>query len=297
MHIPVLLQEVISCLNITPGKKYIDATFGAGGYTRRILELGGSVLAIDRDPSVAATAAALQLEHPDKFEFVNTDFGSIGNLGKDNFDGIVFDLGVSSMQLDQAHRGFSFQENAQLDMRMDTRQTLTAYTVVNSLPEEQLANLIYNLGDERKSRAIAHAIVQARHSAPITSTTELASIIVGVVGKYNDKIHPATRTFQAIRMYVNDELLQLRNGLEGAINDLAPGGILCVVAFHSGEDEIVKEYFKQLVGPRKHYNKYSHSEEQKKPFEYIAKLKPSKDETRRNPRARSAILRAIAKIS
>ncbi len=297
MHISVLLNEVIDALSIVSGGQYLDATFGAGGYSRRILECSGNVLGIDRDPSVLQFADKLRQEYPGRFEFKTIDFGSLGELEERDFQGIVFDLGVSSMQLDQVHRGFSFQNDAPLDMRMDSKQQLTAGNVVNTMPEEQLADIIYNLGGEKKSRAIARHIVHARTLKPIHTTLELANIVLHAVGgRYNDKIHPATRTFQAIRMYVNDELNQLRAGLEAASQKLAIGGVLCVVAFHSGEDEIVKAFFKQLCGVRKHVNKYAKDQTNTNAFEYVAKLHPSREETRSNPRARSAILRAIRRL-
>jgi 16S rRNA (cytosine1402-N4)-methyltransferase len=304
LHTPVLLAEVLRSLEIKEGGCYVDATFGAGGYTKAILEQAPNtkVIALDRDANVLPEAKALHAEYGDRFIFIQGDFGNVCNHVRFEYegqvDGIVFDIGVSSMQLDQAERGFSFTKEAPLDMRMDQDQELSAHTVVNEYEQEQLADIIYRYGDERRSRAVARAICAAREQAPIETTVQLAEIVAKVVPKGQAKIHPATRTFQAIRIEVNQELEQLKTGLQEAAKLVGSGGIISVVTFHSTEDRIVKSYFNDLSGKEIHSNRHMPAElvaSSNADFELAQNkaIAPSAEEIRANPRARSAKLRVI----
>lgn len=246
-HIPVMLPEVLEALQPANDEIYVDATFGAGGYSRAILEAAECKLyAIDRDPNVREFAQALQADFPDRFVFLAGSFSEIFTLlreqGVEKVDGIVMDLGVSSMQLDQAERGFSFMREGALDMRQ-SQQGQSAADIVNSYEADELANILYRYGEEKKSRRIARAIVEARAEKPIETTLELAEIIAKAAPQGKQKIHPATRSFQALRIYVNRELEELEQALESAKMLLGSGGRLVVVSFHSLEDRIAKQFF------------------------------------------------------
>lgn len=307
-HSPVLINEIIKIMNPQPDKIYVDATFGAGGYSRAFLKYSKCIiLAIDKDNSTKKYADNLSTEYKNRFSFEQCEFSSIQQaLKKKNLNlvnGIVFDLGVSSMQLDTAARGFSFQQDADLDMRMDQKnQITTAADLVNQLDETTLANIIYHNGGEKKSRKIAKAITTYRQKRKIKSTTELADIVKKAVVVYKDDIHPATRTFQALRIEVNNELEQLQKGIESASELLKINGILAVVTFHSLEDKIVKNYFNKLTGKIINNNRYfpdnSQSFKNDKIFELTLKkvIKPSSKEVQKNRRARSAKLRAIRRV-
>lgn len=302
-HYPVLLREVTEYLNPQDGKVYLDATFGAGGYSKAILEKSNcKVCAIDRDATVIAYAEVLSQQFSSRFNFKRLAFGDMQTAFPSiKFDGIIFDVGVSSMQLDQGDRGFSFMHHGLLDMRMDRGQAFSAYDLVNSYSYGDLKRIIANLGGEKKAGKIAAAIVKKREETEIKTTEELVDVIVKSVSRYNDTIHPATRTFQAIRIQVNDELSQLRHGLECARNMLNVGGRIIVVTFHSLEDKIVKDYFRELAGIKANSNRHvpiavlasSHTE-----FSLLTKkaVIPSNQEIAENPRARSAKLRAVEKI-
>ena len=307
MHTPVLINEVMKYLAPQKGEYVIDATFGAGGYSKQILKDSEcSLLAVDRDISTKAFADQLAKDYPLRFQYLNLDFGNLEQVVEQyqaatSFDGIVFDIGVSSMQLDIPERGFSFQADGPLDMRMDQRSSLSAFEIVNTYEERKLADVIYQLGGERKSFRIAKAIVHAREIGQIQSTKELSKIIHSAVGHYRDEINPATRTFQAIRMEVNDELNQLQQGLQHAKSLLKVGGRLLVVTFHSGEDRIAKQFFNQLCGREDHANRHLPSRDEKKTpasFSFLFKgtIKADYEEIKRNPRARSAKLRGIMRI-
>jgi 16S rRNA (cytosine1402-N4)-methyltransferase len=299
-HTPVMLQEVLSYLKPKDGGQYLDCTFGRGGYARAILEAADCLLtAVDRDPRAEETALQFKAEFESRFTFVQDCFSNIKSLLADRagqFDGIVFDLGVSSPQLDEAHRGFSFRYDAPLDMRM-SESGKTAADVVNTLPEKQLADMIYLYGEEHYSRAIAKAICEQRKTTPILTTHELANLVRKIVPRSRDGIDPATRTFQALRIYVNDELEEIERGLQGSIDLLAPGGILVVVSFHSLEDRIVKQ-FVNLKSETQGTSRHLPLRAQDQPI--LTKLtrkpiEPSNDEIKKNPRARSAKLRAVQK--
>ncbi|MFC3053027.1 16S rRNA (cytosine(1402)-N(4))-methyltransferase RsmH [Kordiimonas pumila] len=310
-HIPVLLDEIVTALEPQDNKVYVDGTFGAGGYTRAILEAADcSVVAIDRDPDAIKRAETFAVEYPNRFKILQGCFGDMAELlagaGVDAVDGIVLDIGVSSFQIDEAERGFSFQSDGPLDMRM-AQSGQSAADVVNTFAEEDIANIIYELGDERKSRRIAAAIVRARLDQPFTRTKELADLVESVVGRPPRKagqkqVHPATRTFQALRIYVNDELGELSRGLAGAESLLSEGGRLVVVSFHSLEDRIVKQFMAERGGRTAGGSRHMpQSTEVGLPPSFYLKtkgaVKPGKDELVGNARARSSRLRTAVRTA
>lgn len=292
-HIPVMLGEVLQYLKPQKGEVYVDATFGNGGYTQAILDAADcKVIALDRDPNVQIRANELKNTYGPRFEFRAGQFGDFADLVAEKINGAVFDIGVSSMQLDDAERGFSFAKEAALDMRMSCTG-LTAADIVNTYNEKDLADLIYQYGEERKSRQIAQKIVEYRRKKQITTTTELAEIIYTVIHKHAGEIDPATRTFQALRIAVNDELNELNKGLAGATKCLLPGGRLVVVDFHSLEDRIVKNFMKDNGGKKVRVSKYAPNlvADDSVFAEVSGVIVPTKDECVQNPRARSAKLR------
>ena len=248
-HTPVMLAEILETLAPRDGAIYIDSTLGAGGYSRGLLEAAACrVCAIDRDPAAIARGAALVARYPGRLTLIQGRFGEMQQLlaphGIREVDGIAFDLGVSSIQLDDAARGFSFRYDAALDMRMGSGGP-SAEQVINSASQEMLADLIYDYGEERRARAVARAIVAARTEAPITRTSQLAYIVRSVVRRGAGGIDPATRTFQALRIHVNDEMAELQRGLQAAERLLAEDGRLVVVSFHSLEDRLVKHFLRR----------------------------------------------------
>ncbi len=301
-HTPVMLKEVLEILSPAQGKTYIDATFGAGGYSEAILKHSDCrVIAFDRDESVGAFANVLKDKFGNRFDFHHLPFSKMDSLPI-QADGVVFDLGVSSMQLDQGERGFSFSKNAPLDMRMDKSQSRTAYNFVNDLDEKDMADFIYMYGEERHSRRIAKAITNARKIKAVTDTAELAEIITLVLPRKKQAIHPATRTFQAIRIWVNDELGELEQGLNAAFNMLQNQGRMVVVSFHSLEDRMVKNFIssqlESIATPNRH-TPFEALEQKKECYLHTltrGALMPGEDECMTNPRARSARLRAATKI-
>jgi 16S rRNA (cytosine1402-N4)-methyltransferase len=294
-HIPVLGRRVFDWLNVGADGLYIDATFGGGGYTRAILQTAGArVIGIDRDRAAIAAGAALAEQAQGRLTLVEDRFSNLDSIGGDAAaDGIVFDLGVSSMQIDEAERGFSFRLDGPLDMRMGGDGP-TAADIVARAGGRDLAAIIATLGEDRHARAIARAIVKARDAAPIQSTRALADIVARVARSRDAAIHPATRTFQALRIFVNDELGELARGLAAAERALKPSGRLVVVAFHSLEDRIVKTFLAErsrTPAPSRH-----HPEIATKPPTFQALTRrpetPDDAEIAANPRARSAKLRA-----
>jgi 16S rRNA (cytosine1402-N4)-methyltransferase len=302
VHKPVLLNEVIEYLQPQNGLTYVDATFGAGGYAAAILDSAKcNVIAFDRDDTTAPQVKKFTEKFGKRFRFVQDEFARIDQHLTEPVDGFIFDIGVSSMQIDQAERGFSFMQDGPLDMRMNRQDSLTAEFLVNSLSEKDLADLIYKYGDERKSRLIAKRIVEKRAEEPITTTAVLAGIIRSAIGRHKDGIDPSTRTFQALRIAINDELNQLELGLKAAASLLKKDGRLIAVMFHSGEDKIVKEFFNKLCGKVSGINRHMpyHENQVAVPeFKYLHKgtVIASKEELDENPRARSAKLRAIIKV-
>ena len=292
-HVPVLLEESLEFLAVQPGGVYADLTLGLGGHSAEIarrLGAKGKLIAFDRDPEAmnnaqAKLAAVAEELGPEMstVEYVSRPFSQVAEvIAPGTLDGLLADFGVSSLQLDEAHRGFSFRADGPLDMRMDPRSELTAEQVVNQADEEELANLIYEFGEERRSRRIARAIVRAR---PISTTAELARVVSAVAPPIKgEKIHPATRTFQALRIRVNDELQEIQSLLKSAGSLLKPGGRLVLISFHSLEDRLVKDALRDGAKAGQ--------------FELLTK-KPvvaTEQESLRNPRSRSAKLRAAEKI-
>ena len=301
-HIPVMLDEVLAALQPKDGDIVVDGTFGAGGYTKAILDAAEcKVIAIDRDAEAFRIGGRLAGGYPGRLIAVLGRYSEMEALaaseGFAQVDGVALDLGVSSMQLDEAERGFSFVQDGPLDMRMGADGP-TAADLVNTLSESELADIIYVFGEERRSRAIAKAIVAARKEAPILRTGALADIVVGVLGRKRDETkHPATRTFQGFRLYLNAELEELAKGLCAAERLLKAGGRLVVVTFHSLEDRIAKRFFasRSAAGPKGSRHLPETPEDEFSPsFQLLNRrpLEPSNDEIRRNPRARSARLRA-----
>lgn len=304
-HVPVMLAEVLAALAPRDGGIYVDATFGGGGYTAAILAAAScTVWAIDRDPDAIARGAALAAQHPGRLHLLHGAFADMMDLlaarGVAALDGVVFDLGVSSFQLDDPARGFSFRHDGPLDMRM-ARTGPSAADLVNTLPERELADTLFELGEERASRRIAKAILAARAVAPITTTGRLAEVIRGVLPPDRSGHHPATRSFQALRIRVNDELGQIERALDQAARLLSPGGRLVVVSFHSLEDRLVKRFMAEAAGrtpaPSRH-DPAGLLAREAAGFRLLATgaAKPGAEETGANPRARSARLRAMQRL-
>lgn len=295
-HVPVMLSEVMSWLREGPGETYLDCTVGYGGHAAKLLEEGGPatvVVGIDQDPNAIAASKARLAEYGQRARLFKGHFMDLkrflSGAGVPRVDGVLFDLGVSSPQFDEPERGFSFRADGPLDMRMDQSSGRTAAELVNGLPESDLADLIYQYGEERFSRRIARAIVKAREDRPVRSTRELATIIESAVpGAYRrGRIHCATRTFQALRIAVNAELDALEAALRDAVDVLSPGGRICVISFHSLEDRIVKRTFRGL------------SQGLDAGLRLLTKKPqvPTDEECRANPRARSAKLRVGERLS
>ncbi|MCP1199710.1 16S rRNA (cytosine(1402)-N(4))-methyltransferase RsmH [Notoacmeibacter sp. MSK16QG-6] len=292
-HIPVLLLEVIEKLAPQTGETMLDGTFGAGGYSRAILECGAHLIAMDRDPDVADTAEAISREFGKRFRFVAGNFGDLDDYVSEPLDGIVLDIGVSSMQLDQAERGFSFQSDGPLDMRM-AQSGLSAADVVNSADVKDLTRIFGLLGEEKQASRVARMIGQRREEQPFTRTGDLAKAIADLMPRRaHERIHPATRSFQGLRIFVNDELGELVSALEAAERILKPGGRLVVVTFHSLEDRIVKR-FMQTRSEAPAVSRHMPVTDGPMPtFEKIGgAISASDTESAANPRARSARLRA-----
>lgn len=302
-HAPVLLAEVIEALAPAPGELIIDATFGAGGYSRALLQRGAEVIGLDRDPTVAPHAAALAADFPDRFRLVQTPFSGLAEAfadsGRPRLDGAVFDIGVSSMQLDQAERGFSFLRDGPLDMRM-SGEGPSAADIVNGWDHGPMAHIFKQYGEERQSGRIASAILRRRAEQPFTRTLDLADTIEAAVGgRRGAPIHPATRVFQALRIAVNDELGQLEAGLAAAEAALSPGGRLAVVTFHSLEDRIVKRFLAERSGHTPGASRHAPAAKAPPPPSFTLQFKGAREageaERATNPRARSARLRAAVR--
>jgi 16S rRNA (cytosine1402-N4)-methyltransferase len=312
-HRPVMLRAVVETL-LPPAlaagaPALLDGTFGGGGYAAAILDAAprATLYAIDRDPDAIARGAALAARHPGRLHLIEGRFGDMVTLlaarGVVLLDGIVLDIGVSSFQLDEPGRGFSFRADGPLDMRMG-KAGRSAQDLVNTLPESELADMLFALGEERHSRRIARAIVAARREGPIATTTRLAEIVRGAAPRDPSGIDTATRSFQALRIAVNDELGELERGLAGAAALLAPGGRLVVVAFHSLEDRIVKRFMADRAGRDAGTSRHAPAAlgprgRATAPFRLVTPraLRPDADETAANPRARSARLRALERMA
>ncbi len=293
-HIPVLLRPILHHLAPIEGV-WLDGTFGAGGYARGLLEAGAAqVIGVDRDPLALQMAAPLQAQYGDRLRLVAGNFAELDQHAGGLIDGVVLDLGVSSMQLDQAERGFSFAKDGPLDMRM-SQDGPSAADLVNAAPEADLADVLYHYGEERASRRIARAIVAARALAPITSTLELANLVSSCLPRPKPgQSHPATRSFQALRIAVNAEFDALVQGLEAAERALRPGGKLAVVSFHSLEDRVVKRFFQQRAGQGGNANRFAPETQADAPrFKLVVRsgVEADAEEVAQNPRSRSARLR------
>lgn len=303
-HIPVMLDEVLAALAPQAGEHVLDGTFGAGGYTRAILEAAPChVIGVDRDPDAIAGGAALAECSDGRLILVAGQFGDLEDIareqGLDGLDGVVLDIGVSSMQIDEAERGFSFRSDGPLDMRM-SQAGRSAADIVNEASPEELADIIFHFGEERRARQVAKAIVAAREEAPITTTKRLSEIVASVVWTEPGGMNPATRTFQGLRIAVNDELGELVRALHGAERILKPGGRLIVVTFHSLEDRIVKLFLANRTGKAPSGSRHAPSASRDAPtFTPIIRgaAKPGAAEIAANPRARSAKLRAAIRTS
>jgi len=305
-HVPVMLAEVLATLAPAAGGTYLDATFGGGGYAAAILDAAPCTLfAIDRDPDAIARGAALAARFAGRLHLLEARFGDmverLAEAGVARLDGVVMDLGVSSFQLDEAARGFSFRADGPLDMRME-RAGPSAADLVNGLPEADLAKILVEFGEERHARRVARAILRERAAAPITTTARLAEIVRGAVPRDPSGLDGATRSFQALRIAVNDELGEVRRGLEAAMRLLAPGGRLVVVAFHSLEDRLVKQAMAQASGRAGTPSRHDPAALLARPpagFHLLTPraLRPGETEVAANPRARSAKLRGLERAA
>ena len=298
-HIPVLRAEALAALELHKGGVYLDGTFGAGGYTRQMLAQAGlRVIALDRDPDAIANGQSMVAEFGGRLKLIRSYFSAMEQVIDERLDGIVLDIGVSSMQIDEQQRGFSLRFDGPLDMRMD-QSGRSAADIVNTASDEELADIFFHYGEERASRRIARAIVHDRQVTPFTTTLQLASMIGRVMPGKPHEMHPATRSFQALRIAVNDELGELVRALEAAERLLKPGGILSVVTFHSLEDRIVKQFFAQRSGRGAAQSRHlpgepvaiapTFTQQGKQP------VAPTETEIAANPRARSAKLRFAAR--
>jgi 16S rRNA (cytosine1402-N4)-methyltransferase len=294
-HLPVLLSALVEAAAPLPGQRWIDGTFGRGGHSRALLERGCTVLALDRDGAAVSSAKELQECWPQQLHFQQDNFNRMQAVAQAHdwtqVAGILLDLGVSSPQLDEPERGFSFREEGPLDMRMDQRTQVTAADLVNTLAEGELADLLFRLGDEYDSRRIARALVRTRERAPLQTTTQLATAIAQALPRRaHGRVHPATKTFQALRLAVNQEPEALAEALPQALALLAPGGILAVISFHSGEDRYVKHFLRERHRPVL-------SPAPAPAFAKVQRYLPNNEEIAANSRCRSARLRLGWKLT
>ncbi len=302
-HVPVLLRETLELLSPRAGAKLLDGTFGGGGHTRALLSAaeGVTVVATDRDPAAAPRADKVKVEFGDRFRFYAMNFGDLAELEEEGFDGILFDFGLSSFQLDTAERGFSFREDAPVDMRMNPDAGISAAEFLETADEEALVRAVRNYGEEKRWRRVVQSIIDARGTGRLQRTQSLAELVTEAVGptpRGRKAVHPATRTFQGIRVEVNDELSAIERGLPAAFDRLLPGGVLAAISFHSLEDRIVKRFCRKMAGRPEHAGDTRTQDERVVQAKMISTrpISPAEDEIGINPRSRSARLRTLRKL-
>ncbi|ADE56075.1 16S rRNA (cytosine(1402)-N(4))-methyltransferase RsmH [Coraliomargarita akajimensis] len=302
-HVPVLLRETLELLSPRAGAKLLDGTFGGGGHTRALLGAaeGVTVVALDRDPEAVERAAEVEAEFGQRFRLVSMNFGDLCDLEESGFDGILFDFGLSSFQLDTAERGFSFREDAPVDMRMNPNAGISAAEFLETADEEALVRAVRNYGEEKRWRKVVQSILSARGTGRLQRTSSLSELIADAVGpgpRGRKTIHPATRSFQGIRVEVNDELNAIERGLPAAFERLQSGGTLAAISFHSLEDRIVKRFCRRMAGRPEHAGDSRTQDERQVLGKMISTrpIVPAEDEIAINPRSRSARMRAIRKL-